>query len=108
MFGLFGIVRTETAAARRTGRQTGMCRQGVWSWLKRRHSEYDSLMDFDVRIETTSDGEYVATCSDPEVTARGLSRTSALELMRAEIRYRLEMCPCSSVDDDYVQLRVER
>ncbi len=32
---------------------------------------------------------------------------SDLELLRAEIRYRLEMCPCSSVDDNYVQLRVE-
>ena len=64
-------------------------------------------MDFDARIEATGDGEYVATCSDPEVSARGLSGASALELLRAEIRYRLEMCPCSSVDDDYVHLRVE-
>jgi len=64
-------------------------------------------MDFDARIETTGDGEYLATCSDPEVSALGLSGASALELLRAEIRYRLEMCPCSSVDDDYVQLRVE-
>lgn len=64
-------------------------------------------MDFDARVEGTGDGEYVATCSDPEVSALGLTGASALELLRAEIRYRLEMCPCSSVDDDYVQLRVE-
>ena len=74
---------------------------------RRGQPEYDPPMDFEVRIETTGEGEYVATCSDPEVSSRGLSRTSALELLRAEIRYRLEMCPCSSVDDDYVQLRVE-
>lgn len=64
-------------------------------------------MDFQVRLKTTGEGDYEATCSAPEVSSRGLSRTSALELLRAEIRYRLEMCPCSSVDDDYVQLRVE-
>ena len=64
-------------------------------------------MEFDARLETTDGGGYVATCSDPEVSVLGLSGASALELLRAEIRYRLEMCPCSSVDDDYVQLRVE-
>ena len=64
-------------------------------------------MDSDARIEATGDGEYVATCSRPAVSARGWSGASALELLRAEIRYRLEMCTCSSVDDDYVQLRVE-
>jgi hypothetical protein len=41
------------------------------------------------------------------VSARGLSPTNALARLGAEIRYRLEMCPCSSVDDDYIQLRVE-
>ncbi|MFQ5746217.1 MAG: hypothetical protein ACE5HF_03230 [Gemmatimonadota bacterium] len=63
-------------------------------------------MDFHVRVETTEDGEVFASCSDPEVSVRGLSRASALELLRAEIRYRVELCPCSSVDDDYVQLDV--
>ncbi len=63
-------------------------------------------MDFQARIEATGAGKYVATCSDPEVHVRGLSGASALELLRAEIRYRLEMCLCSSVDDDYVHLRV--
>lgn len=64
-------------------------------------------MEFDALIEATGSGEYVATCSDPYISARGASWASALELLRAEIRYRLEMCPCSSVGDDYVQLRVE-
>lgn len=64
-------------------------------------------MIFHARIDTTEDGEYLASCSDPLASARGVSWTSALELLRAEIRYRLEMCPCSSVEDDYVQLQVE-
>jgi predicted RNA-binding Zn ribbon-like protein len=63
-------------------------------------------MMFDVQVETTADGQYEASCSDPMVSMRGATSASALELLRAEIRYRLEMCPCSSVDDDYVQLRV--
>lgn len=64
-------------------------------------------MIFEARIEATEDGEYVASCSDPTASARGLSRSSALERLRAEIRYRVELCPCSSVDDDYVQLQVD-
>lgn len=63
-------------------------------------------MIFEARIEAAADGEYVASCSDPPTSARGLSRNSALERLRAEIRYRVELCPCSSVDDDYVQLRI--
>jgi hypothetical protein len=50
-------------------------------------------MIFHARIDTTEDGEYLASCSDPLASARGASWTSALELLRAEIRYRLEMCP---------------
>jgi len=64
-------------------------------------------MIFNVRIEATEDGEYSGSCSDPMVSVRGLSQTNVLERLGAEIRYRLEFCPCSSVDDDYVQLRVE-
>ncbi|MFQ5680215.1 MAG: hypothetical protein ACE5HP_12260 [Gemmatimonadota bacterium] len=64
-------------------------------------------MIFDARIEATEEGEYLASCPDPEVTVRGSSPVSALERLRAEIRYRIEMCPCSSVEDDFVQLRVE-
>ncbi len=34
------------------------------------------------------------------------SRRQAVERLRDEIRYRLEWCPCSAVDDDYVQLEI--
>ena len=63
-------------------------------------------MIFEARIETAEDGSYHASSADPQASALGLSAASALEKLRAEIRYRIEMCPCSSVDDDYVQLRV--
>ena len=61
-------------------------------------------MIFSARLEATEDVEYLASCLDPVVSGREASSASALEQLRAEIRYRLEMCPCSSVDDDYVQL----
>jgi len=63
-------------------------------------------MIFEARLESAEDGSYRATSADPQASALGLSAASALERLRAEIRYRIEMCPCSSVDDDYVQVRV--
>lgn len=38
--------------------------------------------------------------------ATGLSATNALDALRDEIRYRLELCPCTTVNDDYVELNV--
>lgn len=64
-------------------------------------------MLFTARVEATEDGSYLASCSDPMASARGLTPSNALDNLRGEIRYRLEMCPCSSVDDDYVQLQLE-
>jgi hypothetical protein len=39
-----------------------------------------------------------------EVTAP--SREAALEKLRAELRYRAELCPCTGVGEDYVELVV--
>lgn len=61
-------------------------------------------MIFQASLEAIEEGEYLATCSDPMATATGLSPTSALESLRAEIRYRIELCPCSGVEDDFVEL----
>ncbi len=62
-------------------------------------------MRYDVTIEATGDG-YVATCEDPACRASGLSPANALDALRQEIRYRLELCPCTTVDDDFVELHV--
>jgi hypothetical protein len=35
-----------------------------------------------------------------------LSPANALDALRDEIRYRLELCPCTGVGDDYVELDV--
>jgi hypothetical protein len=60
---------------------------------------------FDVTVESSGDG-FVAECESMDCSAKGLSPTNALDSLRDEIRYRLELCPCTSVNDDYVELNV--
>ncbi len=63
---------------------------------------------FRVRLTTQRDGQVLATCEAPTCIARASNEADALEKIKAEIRYRIEWCPCTGVDDDYVQLQVER
>jgi hypothetical protein len=62
-------------------------------------------MRFDVTVESSSDG-FVAECESMDCSAKGLSPTNALDSLRDEICYRLELCPCTTVNDDYVELNV--
>lgn len=64
-------------------------------------------MIFHASIEPTEGGGYVARCEEPAVAASGLSPASALDQLRDEIRYCLELCPCSGVEDDYVELALD-
>ena len=53
------------------------------------------------------DGEGCEASSEElGVTVRAPTADSALSLLRAEIRYRIEWCPCTGVDDDYVELEL--
>jgi hypothetical protein len=61
---------------------------------------------FRVRLRRQSDGLVLATCDSPPCISRAASDTEALTKIRAEIRYRIEWCPCTGVDDDYVQLEI--
>jgi hypothetical protein len=61
---------------------------------------------FQASVEAGSDGVYVATCEDPQCSGHGLSPANALDALREEIRYRLELCPCTGVEDDFVELEV--
>jgi hypothetical protein len=63
---------------------------------------------FRVRLQRQSDGAFVVTCDSPTCLSRAASEAEALEKIRAEIRYRLEWCPCTGVGEDYVQLDVQR
>jgi hypothetical protein len=60
---------------------------------------------FEATIHSSGDG-YVASCEDPQCSGHGLSPSNALDALREEIRYRLELCPCTTVDDNFVELDV--
>ena len=62
-------------------------------------------MRFDVTVESSSEG-FTAECESLQCSATGLSQTNALDSLREEIRYRLELCPCTTVDDSFVELNV--
>lgn len=64
-------------------------------------------MKFRATLAQNTDGEWVAECPELGASASGLSAQSALEALRAEIRYRIELCPCTSVPDDYVDLDLD-
>jgi predicted RNase H-like HicB family nuclease len=61
---------------------------------------------FEATVETGADGGYVAYCEDPQCSGRGLTPANALDALRDEIRYRLELCPCTGVSDDFVELDI--
>jgi len=63
---------------------------------------------FRVRVRRQRDGFFLATSEGPVCLARAPSEAEALEKIRDEIRYRVELCPCSGVPEDYVQLEVVR
>ncbi|GMU21534.1 MAG: hypothetical protein AMXMBFR13_16270 [Phycisphaerae bacterium] len=66
-------------------------------------------MIFPCHVEQIGGGQWRARSSEPavgEVEAAGPTRAEALEKLRAEIRYRLEWCPCSGVGDTFVELEV--
>ena len=63
-------------------------------------------MKFQVCVESTPDGQYWAMCADPHMRALGRTAASALDNLRDALRYHLEMCPCSTIDPDLIELQV--
>lgn len=66
-------------------------------------------MKFACHVESQPDGRWRARASaaeigEVEVTAD--DRSAVIEKLRGEIRYRLELCPCSGVGEQYVELEV--
>jgi hypothetical protein len=67
-------------------------------------------MKFGCTLKRLADGLWSARHTGPalgtvEVTAP--SREAALAKLRNELRYRVELCPCSGVSDDFVELQVQ-
>src|SRR5438067_351574 len=68
-----------------------------------------SVMKFPCTVNRLGDDRWLARSSGSrlgtvEVTAG--SRDEALAKLRGELRYRVELCPCTGVPDDYVELEV--
>ena len=63
-------------------------------------------MKYTVHLDQGEGGEIVASCPEMGLSTSGLSPACALDALREEIRYRLELCPCTSVGEDFVQLDV--
>ena len=63
-------------------------------------------MKFEVTVAATGEGDFLAACENPQCSSHGLSPANALDSLREEIRYRLELCPCTSVSDEFVELDV--
>lgn len=64
-------------------------------------------MRFRVTVKKLIDGKVHARSLGTvagDVSVIGDSREEALERIRNEIRYRIELCPCSTVAEDYVEL----
>ncbi len=63
---------------------------------------------YKARLTQDPDGSWVAAAVQlPLCWRRGATRDEALAKLRDEIRYRIEYCPCSGVDDEYVQVELE-
>jgi hypothetical protein len=66
-------------------------------------------MRFPVTLKKLIDGKIQARSIGTvagDVSVVGDSREDALERARNEIRYRIELCPCSTVAEDFVELEV--
>ena len=60
-------------------------------------------MRFHAAGELSERGEYVATCLQPSLPGRGLSPTNVLDPLRRELRYQLELRPCSGIDPHSIE-----
>lgn len=66
-------------------------------------------MKFPCTVKRLIGGEWLAksTATIAGVAERsGATREEALEKLKAELRYRIEWCPCSGVADEFVDLEV--
>jgi len=66
-------------------------------------------MRYRAELKRTLNGRFYARCNAaPNGVAEGHGATAeeALERLRAEIRYRLELCPCSALSEDDVVVEV--
>jgi hypothetical protein len=64
---------------------------------------------FPVTVKRLIDGQWLAKSAGTIaglVERTGATRDEALQRLKAEIRYRIEWCPCSGVVEEFVELDV--
>ena len=67
-------------------------------------------MKFPCAVQPLSDGNWLARHSGTTVgtvEVRAASRQAALDKLRNELQYRIELCPCSGVSGDRAEVVVE-
>ncbi len=62
-------------------------------------------MRYEVHL-SSGDGEYMADCPELGLNSRGLSPGNALDRIRDAIRFQIELCPCSTVYEEEIELDV--
>jgi len=68
-------------------------------------------MKFPCTVKHLDNGRWLARSTGSRlgtVEVSAASRAEALEKLRGELRFRAELCPCSGVPDDYVELEGEQ
>ena len=66
------------------------------------------MANYKARLNRDVDGSWVASAVElPNCWSRGRTREEAVNKLRDEIRYRIEYCPCSGVDDEYVRVELQ-
>ncbi len=68
-------------------------------------------MTYRVTVKRLRSGRYYARCNagpDGMAEAEGDSPASAVERVEKEIRYRLELCPCSRQAREFLRLEVRQ
>jgi hypothetical protein len=63
---------------------------------------------YKARLNRDPGGAWVASSVElPNCWSRGSTREEALAKLRDEIRYRIEYCPCSGVDEEFVRVELQ-
>jgi len=63
-------------------------------------------MKYEVMLEGSEGEGYVASCPSLGVSSEGLTPANALDALRANIRFHLEFCPCSTLSEEEIELDV--
>jgi hypothetical protein len=63
-------------------------------------------MKYTVTVEADDAGAFFAECAELGIRSGGLTPVNALDQLRANMRYHLEYCPCTSLGDDCIELDV--